>query len=280
MAMTESQALPTRSIFFISDHTGITAETLGHTLLTQFDGVTFQEVSCTFVASESRAREVADLLRESAKETGKRPIVFSTLVDAALRGIIAQSGALVIDLFEWGIPALENELGMKAGHALGRSHGMGDVHRYHWRIEAVNFALAADDGGALERYSRADVILLGVSRSGKTPTCVYLAMHFGVLAANYPLMEEDLQSQNLPPEVMEHKKKLFGLTIEPARLAQIREQRLSGSRYASREQCEREMLLAKSLYQSLGIPFLDSTNRSIEELSATILAQAHLPRRF
>ena len=207
-----------RTVFFVSDQTGVTAETMGHSLLTQFDGMESRPVTLPFITTVDKAREAVAKIDQAGREEGARPIVFATLVDSGVRDALKQAHCLFLDFFDAFLGPLEQELGQLSAHVLGRAHGMADINAYTMRINATNFALANDDGAQTRDYDRADVILIGVSRSGKTPTCVYMAMQYGVFAANYPFTEDDFESKQLPSMVRAHTPKLFGLTIAPTRL--------------------------------------------------------------
>lgn len=268
-----------RPVFFVSDGTGITAETIGHALLTQFNGQQFHTDRLPFVDGPERAQEVAAIIRDAGQQSGLRPVVINTCIDAQVSDIIGQSGALMLDVFEPFIAPLEQELGVTRQPRVGRAHGIADFDSYHQRINAMNFALNHDDGISLD-YDDADLILVGVSRAGKTPTCVYLALHHGVRAANYPLTDDDLDSQRLPPKLRAHRHKLFGLTIDPVRLAQIREERRPGSRYAKLETCRREVADAETMLRMEGIPTLSTTNASIEEISSRVLETLGINREM
>jgi regulator of PEP synthase PpsR (kinase-PPPase family) len=270
----------TRSAFFISDRTGITAEMLGHSLLTQFDTISFNEVTLPFVDSVEKAREAVVQINAQGVTDGVRPLVFSTLVNQEVSSVAAGANALFLDCFEIFILPMEKELGAPASHTVGRSHSASDFVNYHHRMDAVNYSLSHDDGVSTRDLAEADIILTGVSRSGKTPTCLYLAMQFGVRAANYPLIPEDFADKKLPSSVTSYQKKLYGLTIKPERLQQIRSERRPGSTYATLANCEFEVREAEALMQREGIPFLDATSKSIEELATTILQQAKLVRRI
>lgn len=269
-----------RTVFFVSDGTGITAETLGHTLLTQFEDIEFAEVTLPFVNSAERAARAVQAINRAAEQDALRPLVFSTLVAPAIQEQVAGSNALVLDLFSVFIQPLEMELERGSTHTTGRSHGVVDRATYNFRIEALNFALRHDDGASTQGYNSADVILIGVSRSGKTPTCLYLAMHFGVRAANYPITADDLDSPALPKVLRPHRKRLYGLTIAPERLQQIRSERRPHSRYASLGQCRREVQEVEAMYRAEGIPFLDTEAVSIEEIASTIMQDTGLKRRL
>jgi regulator of PEP synthase PpsR (kinase-PPPase family) len=266
-----------RTAFFLSDRTGITCEMLGHSLLTQFDQVSFTEITLPFVDSPDKAREAVRQINQAAERDGARPLVFSTLVDPTLSGEIQTANGKYIDCFQIFIAPLEAELDVKSSHTVGRSHSLRN-NSYFSRIDAVNFAMSHDDGQTTKELDEADVILVGVSRCGKTPTCLYMALQFGIRAANYPLIPEDFAAKKLPSAVQAHKQKLFGLTIRPDRLQRIRNERRPGSKYASLENCEFEVREADILMRQEGIPVLDTTTQSIEELATTIVQKAHLQR--
>jgi len=261
-----------RPVFFISDGTGITAETIGHSLLTQFTDIEFRTLRIPFVDTREKALAAATEIRAAGERAGVRPIVVNSAVDPELNALIVDSGALMLDIFAPFILPLEQELGTKRQQRMGRAHGMVDFAAYEARINATNYALTHDDGIDLD-YNEADLILTGVSRSGKTPTCLYLALHYGVKAANYPLTDDDLQGDRLPKKLLAHKRKLFGLTIDPQRLQQIRSERKPGSRYAMIEQCRKEVALAEELFRVERLPSLSTTHTSIEEIASKVLAQ-------
>ena len=268
-----------RTVFFVSDQTGVTAETMGHSLLTQFDGLDFRPVTLPFISTVDKAEEAVTKINAVALEDGARPVVFSTLVNDDVRTVVRQADCLYLDFFDAFLGPMEQELGQVSSHALGRAHGVTDLAAYTARINATNFAMANDDGTHTREYDRADVILIGVSRSGKTPTCLYLALQYGVYAANYPLVDDDLDSRQLPAVVAPYRDKLFGLTIEPERLHQIREERRPGSRYASIAQCTYELRAAEQLFERFGVPYLDTTDCSIEEIASRVLERKKLARR-
>lgn len=266
-----------RTVFFISDSTGITAETIGNSILAQFEGLRFDKHRLPFVDDAHKAEAAALRIKTHYAKTGERPIVVNTLADRALCEIVASSGALMLDVFAPFIGPLESELGIKRSGAVNRSHGVVDWDKYEARINATNYALSHDDGIDVN-YADADLILVGVSRSGKTPTCLYMALHYGVCAANYPLTEEDLEKLELPERLRPFKQRLFGLTIEPERLVQIREERRAGSRYATLKQCRWELAQAERLMRQAGISSLNTTHVSIEEIASKILARFGIER--
>ncbi len=268
-----------RQAFFISDGTGITAETLGHSLLAQFESINFEQTTLPYIDSTEKAQEVTNKLNKISLETGLKPIVFDTIVNQDIREVISKADAFKVDIFATFLSPLEKELQIESSYSVGKSHAGGDNAGYKSRINAVNFALDNDDGSKIKHYGEADIILIGVSRSGKTPTCLYLALQFGIKAANYPLTEEDLQNFSLPESLKVHKNKLFGLTIDPERLAAIRNERKANSQYASLAQCYYETEEVEHLYQQEQIPFLSTTDLSVEEISTKIMLKAELKRR-
>ena len=268
-----------RTVFFVSDQTGVTAETMGHSLLTQFDGLEFRPVTLPFITTVDKAREAVGKIDQSADEEGTRPVVFATFVNSDVRDVLREARCVFLDFFDAHLGPLEKEFGQPPAHVLGRAHGMTDLTAYTMRINATNFALANDDGAQTRDYERADVILLGVSRSGKTPTCVYMALQYGAFAANYPLTEDDLDGSRLPSVVEPWRRKLFGLTIEPSRLQQIRQERRPDSRYSSPQQCAFEVRAAEQLFERHGVPYLETTDCSIEEIASRVLERLAIPRR-
>jgi regulator of PEP synthase PpsR (kinase-PPPase family) len=268
-----------RSVFFVSDQTGVTAETLGHSLMTQFEGLDLRPMTLPFVSSLDKAHEAVRRIDCAAQEDGLRPIVFSTLVQDDLREVVVKANALFLDLFSAFIGPLERELNTRSTHRAGRAHGIADLAAYTTRMDATNFALANDDGSGGD-YAHADVVLVGVSRVGKTPTCVYMALQYGLFAANYPLTEDDLEARKLPARLEPFRAKLYGLTIRPERLQQIRTERRPDSRYASRQQVQFELRAAEALFARFGVPSLDTTECSIEEIASRILNTTGIERRL
>ena len=268
-----------RTVFFVSDQTGVTAETMGHSLLTQFDGLEFRPITLPFISTVDKAEEAVRRIGAVSREEGIRPVVFSTLVNDEVRDVVKRADCLYLDFFDAFLGPLEQELGQASSHALGRAHGMTDLAAYTARINATNFALANDVGAQTLEYDRADTILVGVSRSGKTPTCLYMALQYGIFAANYPLTDDDLESRRLPPALEAHRHKLFGLTIAAERLHQIRQERRPDSRYSSMAQCSFEIRAAEQLFGRYGIPYLDTTGCSIEEISSRVQERKSLARR-
>ncbi len=269
-----------RSAFFVSDRTAITAEMLGHSLLTQFDAVTFRETTLPFIDTLDKAQDAVQKINAAAVNDGVRPIIISTLAQKDIADAVGKANALFLDCFQIFIAPLEDELGARASHAIGRTHNVNNIVNYYKRMESVNYALSHDDGVSTRDLSDADVILVGVSRCGKTPTCLYLSMQFGVRAANYPLIPEDFGSRQLPGALRTLRNKLYGLTITPTRLQSIRSERRPNSTYSDLKNCEHEIREAETLMRRENIPFLDATSKSVEELATTIMQQAKLERRI
>ena len=265
-----------RTVFFVSDGTGITAETFGNSILSQF-AVKPRHVRRPFIDSVDKAHQVLREINHTALTEGRRPIVFVTLVDLEILSIMKDGSAdtaqqgLVLDLFNTFIEPLEAEFGMTSSHRIGRFADVSKSQEYTDRIEAINFSLAHDDGQSAKNLASADVILVGVSRSGKTPTSLYLAMQHGVKAANYPLIPEDFERGQIPSTLAPFRSKCFGLTIDPERLSHIRNERRPGSKYAAVENCRHEVREAEAMMKRNGISWLSSTHKSIEEIAATIL---------
>lgn len=268
----------TRTVFFVSDGTGITAETFGHSVLSQFE-MRFRQVRLPFIDTLDKAYDAARKINEAFAADGQRPIIFSTLVKTDLSAVIRKSSGMHMDLFQSFVAPLEQELGVMSTHTIGRSHNIVDSEEYKNRIEAINYSLAHDDGQSHKNLASADVILVGVSRSGKTPTSLYLAMQYGIKAANYPLIPDDFEREKLPSALMEFKNKIFGLSITPERLSEIRNERRAGSKYAAIENCRYEVNEAEKMMKREGIRWLSSTTKSIEEISTTILQEIKPNRR-
>ncbi|MEN9501170.1 MAG: hypothetical protein RI964_455 [Pseudomonadota bacterium] len=277
--MTVGNGQKRRTVFYLSDRTGITVEGLGNSLLTQFDGISWHRVSIPFLDSEAKAQAAAEEINQAAQMDGCLPLVFSTLVQAEERQWIETANCLFFDFFGAFINRMEQELGQLSTHQIGRSHGLHDNTSYTKRISAINYTLSNDDGISTKDFAEADIILVGVSRSGKTPTCLYLAMQYGISAANYPLTEEDMDSMSLPVGLRAYRHKLFGLSISAEQLHKIRQERRPNSRYASLSQCQQEVQWQESLYRREKIPSLDTTSTSIEEISVMIINHSGLKRK-
>ncbi len=269
-----------RPVFIVSDSSGLTAETICHTLLSQFPGIDFNQAALPFVDTDEKVRKVVEQIQRAGETSGQRPLVFTTFVNNAFSEILGQAEAEIFDLFAPFISRMESVLGQVSSHQQGQSHGIADLVQYSRRINAVNYAMHCDDGLHTRDYAKANMILVGVSRSGKTPTCLYLALHFGFYAANYPLTEEDFDRGELPDSILQHRDKIFGLTIDPVRLHQIRLERRPNSEYSSLKNCQSNVAAARRMYKTNRILNCDSTNYSVEELGSAIKHQMGLQSRF
>lgn len=265
-----------RSAFFVSDSTGITAETLGKSLLAQFDTIEFSKTVLPFIDTEYKAQQAVGRINDAADHDGAPPIIFDTIINQGIRNIIASSNGVLMDIFSTFLAPLEKALDTKSGLTVGRAHNRNAEMLYQERINAVNYAMENDDGARINHYDQAQVILIGVSRCGKTPSCLYMAMQHGIYAANYPLTDEDLERGHIPKPLQAQRAKLYGLTINPERLAAIRHERRPDSRYANISKCEDEVRMALSLFERNGIRYIDSTHISIEEIATKILSERGL----
>ena len=265
-----------QNIFFISDSTGITIESLGQSLFTQFPDTQFIKKVFPFVSNQKEVERVIKRIQESTEIDENPPLVFTSLANEELKNLFLSSGITVLDIFSTFIPAMEAHLGASASHAIGETHGVGNTNQYIQRIEALNFAISHDDGMKFDDIERADIILTGVSRSGKTPTCLYLAMHYNLKTANYPLTDSDFENRTLPQVIATNQDRVFGLTISPQQLCKIREERKPNSKYASLEQCAFEVNQAETLFNGSRLPYLNTTSISIEEIATTIIQRMNI----
>ena len=265
-----------RAAFYISDGTAITSEVFGHALLSLFP-MEFEHITIPFVETVEKAQEVKQQINLTHKRTGEKPFVFHTFVNSDIKEIIDSCDGTIYNFLEHFINPVEQELGIEAKPKAHRTHSIHE-NSYDYRIDAVNFALANDDGSKVTDYEHADVILVGVSRSGKTPSSLYLALQYGIKAANYPFTDDDMDELKLPDFLKKHKKKLFGLTIDPTRLHEIRDGRMANSKYSSARQCRMEIREVEKLYKKEKIPFINTTKFSVEEISAKILGEMGLQR--
>lgn len=264
-----------RTAFYISDGTALTSETFGHAILSLFP-VKFRHRTLPFIDDLSKAKQTVEEINQAFQSSGQKPLIFHTFIDSKIKSIIVQSEGVSYDFLDHYVDPVQEELNVAPEPRTNRTHG---IHQdYIFRIDAVNYTLANDDGVTTRNYHEADIILIGASRTGKTPTCLYLALQYGIKAANYPLTEEDMTDLTLPQDLKLHRHKLFGLTIDPERLHQIRDHRRANSRYASLEQCRKEIDHIEQLYRREAIPFLNSTHASVEEIAAKIMTIARLER--
>lgn len=269
-----------RTAFIVSDRTGLTAEAMAHSLLSQFPSIDFQIETFTFVDNPQKTAEFVDRCLRIKEKHGLGPMVFLTMVDDDLRAQITNAQIKVFDLFQAFIGPMEERLGVMSSHSVGQSHGVQDETAYTSRIAAVHFALQTDDGMDSEHYKQADLIIVGVSRCGKTPTSLYMSLHYGLYVSNYPLTDHELEFKRLPEALLAHREKLFGLTIDPFRLLQIRQQRYQGSSYSDASTCMREIAQAESIFRSEQMPYLNTTKMSVEEIGAMIVNRTKPTKRL
>lgn len=264
--------------FFLAGGTGISAETLGNMILGQFPGVPFHTRKVPFITTVARARDVVAMM-DSARTGSVQPLVFSTVADEAVRSALQQTECAFIDLFGSHLDTVERVLHVNAAHNVGSVHGVGDQGRYEARMKAVDYAMEHDDAQSVKALDQADLILIAPSRCGKTPTSMYLALQQGLKVANYPLVEEDFESQELPAPIRSYAAKCFGILSTPARLSQVRGERRPGSRYASLPQVTYELRRAEAMYAMHRIPSVSSASMSVEEMAAVILQSMDNGRR-
>lgn len=269
-----------RTAFIVSDRTGLTAEAMAHSLLSQFPSIDFQIETFTFVDDKAKTADLINRCQRIREKYGIGPMVFLTMVNDALRKQFADAHIEVFDLFQTFIGPMEERLGVKSSHTIGQSHGVHDETAYTSRIAAVHFALQTDDGMDSDYYRQADLIIVGVSRCGKTPTSLYMSLHYGLYVSNYPLTDHELEFKRLPDALKMYKDKLFGLTIDPFRLLQIRQQRYQGSTYSDASTCMREIAQAESIFRSEGMPYLNTTKMSVEEIGAMIVNRTKQVKRL
>jgi regulator of PEP synthase PpsR (kinase-PPPase family) len=269
-----------RHVFMVSDGTGITAEHLGNSLITQFEHISFEKITIPYVDTLEKAIAAVARIQQCFLDTGTKPLLFTTLVNQDIANMLKSAPAHWFDLFNTFLGPLEEALHERSSYTVGKTHGVTNAQLYTHRIAALDYTLTHDDGVKLSGYEAADIVLVGVSRSGKTPTCLYMALHFGLLAANYPFTEEEIAYFVLPKALQPYRKKLFGLTIDPLRLHHIRTERRPASTYASKEQCDKEVREAEALFRQENIPFLNSTRYSIEEIATKIMSMAKITRKF
>ncbi|EGR3962218.1 kinase/pyrophosphorylase [Vibrio cholerae] len=269
-----------RDVFYVSDGTAITCETLGHVVLGQF-AVQPNEKTFPFVESDEKLSELLKQIQRSYQLHGVKPLVFFSIVIPEMRTRLLQAPAHFYDVLESIVQRVSLDIEMEPAPKLQRSRSVGkDSDTYFDRIAAIEYTLAHDDGVSLKDLDRADIILLGVSRSGKTPTSLYMAMQFGLRVVNYPFIAEDMHAMRLLPEFEFHRHKLFGLTINAERLTEIRENRLAGSEYASNQQCLQELATVEALFRREAIPYINTSSLSVEEISTRILERTGLKRRL
>ena len=265
-----------RTVFFVSESTGITAETLGHSLLSQFPHIDFTYLQRPFIDSEKKALALVNEINLISKEKHFKPLVFATMPEFKINNILQQSDCYYYEVFESILDKIGKDLHTEPTRESGMSHGLINEKIYDARIDALNFTLKHDDAMVLKTLGESDVIIVGVSRSGKTPTSLYLALKFGIKAANYPITDDDFDKNELPQILLNNQHKLFATSIKAKRLHQIREKRRPNSQYSSLETCKSEIKKAQFLYDKYGLHPMDVTSQSIEELAAQIVRKLNL----
>jgi regulator of PEP synthase PpsR (kinase-PPPase family) len=265
-------------VFFLSDSTGISAETMGNALLIQFPDLQFERTLIPFISTVDQAREVVAQL-DAAMDGPVTPLCFTTAAVDEVREELLRTKAPIIDFFGIHMSRIEEQLGARGLHEARRLHGVGDVRRYNSRMAAIEFAIEHDDGLSPRGLDRADVVLVAPSRCGKTPTAMYLALQHGMFVANYPLVDEDLETTDLPRPVRHLADRCFGLTTTVARLSRVRQERRPDSRYASEEQCRFELRGATAMYDRHQLPTVDTSASSVEEIAAVVIQTLARQRR-
>lgn len=265
-----------KDVYYVSGSTALLAEDVGKALLCQFQEISFNEEKIPFIKTRAAAEKAMKHILEQSG--GVRPLVFCTIMDAGIKKILDSPEVEFFDVFGNVLDRLENCLETKALRVPGYSRNIDDITLAK-RVEAIHFSIEHDDGTRSREYDEAEVILLGVSRSGKTPVSVYLATHMGIKSANFPLTSEHLDSYELPPEIVRNRKKVVGLMTSPGLLHKIREQRYSGSTYAKLSTCATELNQAKEIYLRYGIQSLETDGKSIEETSVQVTQLVDIPRK-
>lgn len=267
-------------IFYISDGTGITAETLGHSLITQFEKLEVESITIPYVDTEEKAKLAVERINNAYKKYNTPPLIMATIISDKIRKIISSSQGNLFEFFSIFLQPLSNILKQPYTHLTGRSHGVFDQKNYKARLNAISLSLTCDDGMGLNHYNEVDIILIGPSRAGKTPTCLYLALQFGLKAANYPLIDGDLTKISTPEFIVEQHQKIFGLLIDPSRLRLVRQERAKNSKYSSETQCIWEINKIEKFYKVNNIPYMNVTNLSIEEIATKALEILNISRKL
>ena len=274
--MTTANNLPTRPVYIVSDRTGVTAGTMTHTLLSQFPNIEFERHTVPFIDADDKLKSTIKQINHAYETHKVKPLIFTSFIDSKYNHEFEKSEGIVIDLFKPFIDNLEHHLHSDSSHKVGQAHGIVKEYDYMHRMDAINFSMQYDDGVKTGDYHKADLILVGVSRAGKTPTSLYMALHYGLYTANYPLADDDFEAGKLPDDLINSRDKLFGLSIDPFQLQKIRQKRRADSQYSSLSQCQREVRQAQQFFRRYRIPHTDSTAMSIEELASLIVHRMNL----
>lgn len=265
-----------KDIYYISDSTGILITNLGQALLCQFPEISFHEEKIPYVKTIKEAQKTLEYILD--KSRGRRPIIFSTIMDLEIRNLFRSPEVEFFDAFDYFLDPLEHCLEAKALRVPGFSRH-GDVLTMNKRVDAINYCLEHDDGTKVNEFDEADVILLGVSRAGKTPVSVYLATQMGLKAGNFPLTDEYLKEQRLPQSVVRNIKRAVALTTTPEMLRSIREKRYPDSKYAKIATCIEELQLAEEIFHHHKVPIISSAGKSIEEIATQVTQEIGLARK-
>lgn len=258
-----------KDVYFLSGSTGILAEDLGKALLCQFPEISFNEEKIPFIRTEEDAWKAREHILK--RSSGRHPLVFSTIMNPELIGILDAPEIEFFNICDTYLNRLAELLEAEPLRESGFSRHLDDTTMAK-RVSAIQYCIAHDDGSLTRDYDEAEVILLGVSRSGKTPVSVYLATQMGIKTANYPLVCEDLNAYRLPMDIIRNKKRVVGLSTTPEILHHIREKRYKDSSYAKLATCVKELSQAHQIFLNYQIPVIMSDGRSIEE-TATQVAQ-------
>ena len=266
----------TKDVYYVSGSTAILAEDMGKALLAQFHGIRFREEKIPFIHTPDDAKKaLAHILRQS---DGTQPLLFCTIMDQATRDVFNCPQVQFFDIFLNTLEALEKALESKALREPGYSRHF-TISKMDKRVDAIHFSLEHDDGTRTAEYDEAEIILIGVSRSGKTPVSIYLATHMELKAANFPLTSDHLEHYELPKDIVRNRKRVVGLTSSPQYLHNIREKRYAGSSYASLANCTRELQQAKQLFMRHNIKILNVEGRSIEEIAVQAIQAIGLAKK-
>ncbi|WP_028582415.1 pyruvate, water dikinase regulatory protein [Desulfogranum japonicum] len=253
-----------KNVYYISGSTAILAEDMGRALLAQFSGFRFKEEKIPFIHTVAEAEEALNRILDQCKE--EKPLLFCTIMDQHTRDVFNHPDVLFFDIFLETLEKVETSLGVCALREPGYSRHF-TMSKMTKRVDAIHYSLEHDDGTKPKDYDIADLILVGVSRTGKTPVSIYLATHMELKAANFPLTADHLGKHELPKEIVKNKSRAIGLTASPRYLHEIREKRYHGSTYASLDTCTRELQQARQLYRRYDLKTLNVEGRSIEELA-------------
>jgi len=265
-----------KDVYYISDSTGILATNLGQALICQFPEVNFSGEKFPFIRTvEDAKKTLAYILSRSG---GRRPLIFSTIINSDVRKIFDSPEVEFFDAFGHFLDRLETCLETPALREPGFARHLDNVHMAK-RVEAIYFCLEHDDGRKVDEFDEADIILLGVSRAGKTPISVYLSTQMGLKSANFPLTSEYLTRYRIPDGIMQNRAKAVGLTTSAQLLNSVREKRYPGSNYAKLSTCIEEIHQAQRIFQKNKIPIISTAGKSIEEAATQVLRELSILKK-